>query len=227
MKRIYQILCALAFMFFCYSDLNAQSYYVEGDNTFYGGPVLGFNFTQVDGDNYAGYAKVGLNVGGIVYTKFGSDFAASMEISYTQKGSSGKPKASGVPGITLTDYDLKLNYAEVPVCVYYVDGHKNHFGAGISYGRLISAIENVKTQPSYNFDVDSHPFKKSDVSFLLNANVHVWKGFFLNARFCYSLLPIRTDVPFGLGRSGGGGAGQGQQFNNVIALRLVYIFGNF
>lgn len=205
----------------------AQSYYVESENTFYGGPVLGLNFTQVDGDNYAGYAKVGFNLGGIVYTKFGSDFAASMEILYTQKGASGKPKPSGVPGINLVDYDLKLNYAEVPICLYYVDPHKNHFGAGVSYGRLISAVEDVKTQPTYNFDVDNHPFKKSDISFLLNANLHVWKGFFLNARFNYSILAIRTDVPFGLGRSGGGGAGNGQQFNNVVSLRFVYVFGHF
>ncbi len=206
---------------------NAQSYYVESENTFYGGPVLGLNFTQVDGDNYAGYGKVGFNVGGIVYTKFGSDFAASLEISYAQKGASGKPKPSGVPGINLIDYSLKLNYAEIPVCLYYVDGHKNHFGAGLAYGRLISAEEKVETQPTYDFDVDNHPFKKTDLSFLLNANIHVWKGFFINARFSYSILPVRTDVPFGLGRSGGGGAGNGQQFNNVVALRFVYVFGNF
>src|SRR5688500_17244565 len=104
MSRIKQILYPFVLILFFCTNLNAQSYYVEGDNTFYGGPVLGFNFTQVDGDNYAGYNKVGLNIGGIVYTKFGSDFAASMEISYTQKGSRGKPKPSGVPGIILTDY---------------------------------------------------------------------------------------------------------------------------
>jgi hypothetical protein len=205
----------------------AQGYYVDNENTFYGGPVVGLNFTQVDGDNYAGYSKVGFNLGGIVYAKFGSDFAASLEISYAQKGAAGKPKPSGVPGINLIDYTLKLNYAEIPVCVYYVDGHKNHFGAGLCYGRLISADEKVETNPTYNFNQENFPFKKSDLSFLLNINLHIWKGFFVNGRFSYSMIPIRTDVPFGLGRSGGGGAGNGQQFNNSMALRFVYVFGKF
>ena len=49
---------------------NPDSYYDEVPRTFYGGLIAGANFTQVDGDNYAGYHKVGLNAGGIVYTRF-------------------------------------------------------------------------------------------------------------------------------------------------------------
>src|SRR5690606_17623874 len=74
---------------------NPSSFYEEEPRTFYGGLLLGSNFTQVDGDNFAGYHKVGLNAGGIVYTHLGEKVAASMEILFSQKGSrSNKAQAS-------------------------------------------------------------------------------------------------------------------------------------
>jgi hypothetical protein len=48
---------------------SAQRYYDDDYRTFYGGLIAGTNFTQVDGDNFAGYHKVGFNVGGVVYSR--------------------------------------------------------------------------------------------------------------------------------------------------------------
>jgi len=215
MTRLIFVLCAIIMA----GSLQAQSYYVEDERTFYGGPIVGANFTQVDGDNFAGYAKVGMNMGATVYIKMGSGFAANMEILYVQKGCKGKPKQSGLPGINLVDYDSKLNYAEVPFQLFYVDEHGHHFGVGASYAQLISGTETVTTNPTYDFKLDEHPFKKFDINFLLSANLRIKKGLFLNARFAYSVLPIRTDVPGGLGRT--------EQYNNGVALRLLYLFGGF
>jgi hypothetical protein len=55
---------------------NPDSYYDVAPRTFYGGLVGGVNFTQLDGDNYAGYHKVGFNGGGIVYARFDEHLAA-------------------------------------------------------------------------------------------------------------------------------------------------------
>src|ERR1043165_3946882 len=49
---------------------NPADYYEEIPRAFYGGLVVGANFAQVDGDNYAGYHRIGINAGGIVYTRF-------------------------------------------------------------------------------------------------------------------------------------------------------------
>jgi len=66
----------LAFLFT--SSAHAQKYYEDDYRTFFGGLLLGTNFSQVDGDNYAGYNKTGLNVGGIMYARLNTDLAMSM-----------------------------------------------------------------------------------------------------------------------------------------------------
>src|SRR4051812_5672132 len=73
-------------LFACEKARAQSSYYVEEQRKFYGGPVMGANLTQVDGDKFAGYNKAGLNVGGIVYIQFSTHIAASLEILYAQKG---------------------------------------------------------------------------------------------------------------------------------------------
>lgn len=210
-------ICLLVLLMSCTHLLFAQGYYEEKPNTFLGAAIAGMNLTQVDGDNYAGYHNVGFTVGGSVYTVIAQNVAASMEILYAQKGATGKFKGPGAIGASILDYDLKLNYAQVPVLLYYYDKHWNHFGAGISYSRLINAEEDVETNFPYDFKLNEHPFKKSDFSMLLGGNLHVWKGLFIGGRFEYSLVPIRTKVPIGLGRK--------EQYNNTVTFRVTYMFG--
>lgn len=205
---------------FTHKSLAQSSYYEEDPRTFYAGPVLGANFSQVDGDNYAGYHKVGLNAGGIVYAHLADKIAASIEILYVQKGArSNIVKESAIKGIILTKYLLNLNYAEVPIQLNYFDKRKSHFGAGLSYSQLVSTRETATVQPSTvvvpNFEVD-YPVKKMDINFVMTGNLHLYKGLFLGIRFQYSVIPIRTNVAPGYGRT--------QQFNNVFSLRLMYLF---
>ncbi len=210
------------------SNLKAQnpsSYYEENPRTFYGGLILGGNFSQVDGDNYAGYHKVGLNGGGIVYANLANHFAASMEILYSQKGS----KSNGVSAITtngstydVQKYNINLNYAEVPLQLNYFDRRKSHFGGGFSISQIISSKETVETNPAFpNPDtLNNFKFKKTDLNFILGGSMHIWQGFFLNLRFQYSILPIRKNQDIYPGLRPGGR----DQFNNLWTLRVMYLF---
>ena len=202
-------------MLACY-DLKAQdNYYLEDEHTFRGALIAGANFTQVDGDTYYGYNKTGMNLGGAVYIKVGESMALSMELLYVQKGSKGKPLSTST--ISIQKYDINLNYAEVPLQLYYFDRHKHHFGGGFSYARLISSKENMVTTPVIPVVDGQYPFRKSDVNFLITGNFHIKKGFFIGARFQYSLMPIRkNNTPPNLGRP--------EQFNNVWNIRLMYMF---
>ena len=195
---------------------NPSNYYVEDPRTFYGGLVLGGNFSQVDGDSYAGYHKVGLNAGGIVYIHLEEKLAASMEILFSQKGSRGhRVQESGIQGTYIQKYKINLNYAEVPIQLNYFDRRRSHFGGGLSYSQLITSKEEINT---YNGPVatDSFNFRKADLNLVLGGNVHIWNGFFVNLRFQYSLIPIRKNIPPGFGRS--------EQFNNMWVVRLMYLF---
>ncbi len=197
-----------------------DSYYIEDERTFYGGLVLGANFTQVDGDNYAGYHKAGLNAGGIVYAQMAPHVAPSLEILYSQKGSHGhKGQRSNTGAFYITKYDIKLNYAEVPIMLNYFDKRKSHFGAGISYSQLISKQEKaVTSNQTFNdtINFDRYPFKKYDINFIIGGELHIYKGLFFNVRFQYSLLPVRKVIYPEFGRA--------EQYNNAWVMRLMYLF---
>lgn len=194
----------------------AQNYY-EDERTFYGGVVVGPNFTQVDGDDFAGYHKIGLNVGGIVYTKMDENLFVSLEILYSQKGSKSNGAQELSSGYSITNYSINLNYAEVPVMLNYFDNHKNHFGGGFSYSRLASYSESITTYPATSVDLNQYPFKKGDLNILLNGSLHLWKGLFLNGRFQYSLISIRDKIPQN-------GLAKAAQYNNMWTFRLEYLF---
>lgn len=198
---------------------NPTDYYEEIPRTFYGGLIAGSNFTQVDGDNYAGYRHIGINVGGIVYTRFDEHLAASLEILYSQKGAKSNGPTEVFGGYVIQDYKVILNYAEVPIQLNYFDKRKSHFGAGFSVSRLISATETGTATggPPLPVNFDEYPFRKMDFNFIVGGNLHLYSGFFLNIRFQYSLASIRKDPPPVF-------KGRDQQFNNMWALRLMYLF---
>jgi len=186
------------------------------NRTFYGGLVLGSNFSQIDGDNFAGYHKIGMNVGGLVYIKLGENVAASMEVLLSQKGSRSKIVYESQPGLYVTKYGADFNYAQVPIMINYFDRRKSHFGAGLSYGQLASANEYVSTSPNMALNTNEFQFKKMDLNFLMGCDIHMWKGLFFNARFEYSLLSIRGDVSKIYAKR--------SQYNNTWTFRLMYLF---
>ena len=199
---------------------NPSDYYEEVPRTFYGGLLAGANFTQVDGDRYAGYHKVGINAGGIMYMHLSGHLAASVEILFSQKGSrANKPQESADGSFVISKYDINLNYAEVPIQLNYFDRRKSHFGAGFSISRLITAKESGESSQVVPTDFDKYAFRKMDYNFIIGGSLHLWQGFFLNARFQYSLASIRDkdNLPPGW-------AGRSQQFNNMWTVRLMYLF---
>lgn len=200
-----------------YDEDFQRGYYIEEPRVFYGGLLLGANFCQVDGDNFAGYHKIGANVGGIVYGQFTKHGAVSLEILFSQKGAkSNIVKESGINNLFIQKYNISANYAEVPIMINYFDKRKSHFGIGVSYSRLVSVSETMTTDPAIPFDFDQYPFRKNNLEGIAGAQLHLVKGLFLNVRFQYSLLPIRTNVPPNFSRA--------QQFSNVWVVRLMYLF---
>jgi len=201
---------------------NAQSYYEEEPRTFYAGAVFGGSFTQVDGDNYAGYHKAGFNAGGILYTHLAEKIAASMEILFSQKGAvSNIVKNAGLTGIIINKYKLNLNYAEVPIMLNFFDKRTSHAGFGLSYSQLISVKETADVSPTSTSVPDfvkDYPVNKMDLNFIVGGSLHLYKGFYFNLRFQYSLIPIRKNIDPRFGRT--------EQFNNMFAVRVMYLFNH-
>jgi len=219
------IWCTLLIVGFNTRSFAQDTYYVENPRTFNAGLVGGANFTQVDGDYYAGYHRVGINAGGIIYTRISNNLQLSLEILYSQKGShSDRERYTLDKNYLISKYDINLHYAEVPLMLSVFDKHRSHFGAGLSFSRLITynetatVISTSPTLPPYSVPdfYKEYPFKKYDVQFVVGGNLHLVGGFYLNARFQYSLMPVHTKLSPDFARA--------NQYNNVWTIRVMYLF---
>lgn len=157
-------------------------------NTFKAGVLGGMTATQVDGDNYGGYDKIGVLAGGFVHTDISDKFILQMELSYIQKGSRKYPNPKEGD---YTEFLIRLNYVEVPLVLRY---RLNQFRieAGPYYGRLIkSYMEDI----SGEIPIDP-PFKDYDMGGIFGASYYFNDQLAVNWRTKASLLPIRDIEPY-------------------------------
>lgn len=192
---------------------------MDGGQVFSGGLVAGLNVSQVDGDYLNGYHKAGFTAGFAGYAHFSPLLHASMELLFSQKGSNSVRTAeSPSVGTYFAHYRIGLNYAEVPV-LFHVAYQRYQFGAGVSYNALISSREEYNDASfTTTIDKEQYPFRRHSFDGILNAGMVLWRGLMMQARYQYSLSPIRryADIPPGLGFE--------NQKNNMFSFRLLYLF---
>lgn len=191
--------------------------YEEG-HTFTGALVGGVNFSQIDGDSYYGYHKAGLHIGAQAYAHFSPMFGASMELLYSEKGSRGETVfESPTIGTYVSKYYMNVNYVEVPLMLHVV-ARRIDVEAGVSLAYLISSKEWLLTDRPVTISEKLNYFSNYDADLNLGISGRIYKRFFANIRWQYSLPSIRPPerIPVGY-RYGNQG-----QFNNLFNIRLVY-----
>ena len=179
---------------------------------------VGMNLTQVDGDMFYGFSKVGLNLGPEVIIPFGKNktWSVSMELLYSQKGSYHRGNTDS------TKYRLTLDYAEIPVLIHYTDKKLISGGVGFSYGRLI----NYKETKNNFFDslfTYQNEVSNNDISIIADLQIRIWSKLWAGLRYQYSVKGNRTVIvhdPYTLPRT----YITRYQYNNVITLRLTWVF---
>lgn len=191
-----------------------------------GEALAGFNLTQVDGDEVFGFHKFGMNLGAGVMIPFGKKgkWDVSLETLYTQKGSYQRPQYSDSlkNGQIITgEYKLRLNYVEVPFLVMFTDKELISFGLGMSWGRLFGVKEWEHGRLVDSTTLRNGPYSKNDFSALADIRIRLWQALKLNLRYQYSLAKIRTRD---FRNEYTGEEWSRNQFNNVITLRLIYVF---
>lgn len=220
MKKIISIL-AIAFTLVSVSNMRAQ--------VFLGEAFIGTNICQVDGDMIMGYFKPGINVGlGVitpVWKKNNFSLDLSLEVVFNQKGSKqGVKYKDGVvdeDGNILTgEYDLSMNYGEVPFMIYFTDKKFASAGVGVSYARLMKVKEYEHGMPT-NVTASSGEFNQNEYNILADVKIRVYKRLKLGFRYSYSMNPIRTREYFDLQ---GNSLGEKKQYNNLFTFRLTYVF---
>lgn len=193
----------------------------EDPQVFYGALTAGVNFTQVDGDLRSGYHKVGMWAGPAVYVRWRGPWFASMELLFSQKGTKDRAirdNPSTGPGVA--EYDLKLNYMEVPITVWFRYKPRWTIGGGFTYARLMSSKEYAWDNGTLNLYEDINYFHKDDWLWHAALNFEVYPAWVLSMKFSYSVKTIRDPLRIPVGFGGGGQSYA--QYNNVYGIRLCY-----
>lgn len=149
---------------------------------------IGVNFTQVDGDEIAGYNKLGLNIGVGAMLDLNEDetWEAGFEILYNRMGS----KSNAVQAQQLLGYDLKLqyDYVTIPLLINYKDVGDGYLGAGLVISQLVNnkRFENRVEVP----DVSTTKTKSMDFGIMAQAGFAFSPNFRVTLRAGYSMLPF-------------------------------------
>lgn len=199
---------------------------------FQGEAFVGLNICQVDGDEMMGFFKKGINAGvGVitpVFKKNNFSMELSLEVLFNQKGAlQGKKYKDGTTIIwfgeetkVTGEYNMSLNYGEVPLILYFTDKKFASVGVGASYARLMSIKEYAHGKES-PITLYSGEYTRDEFNIIADVKIRIWKRLKLGARYSYSINPIGTrSWPNTEGKI----LGPFEQRNNLFTFRLTYVF---
>jgi len=178
---------------------------------FEGGFLGGFSATQVDGDLFSGYNKLGITAGAYVTRELSSSFILKTELRYIQKGAYQKPTEFN-PSL----FKTSLQYTELPIMLQFFYTEKVYFELGlIPEALLASKEEDENGLIPIDQSLEFHRFTLeggAGVGYFLTD--HLAAGF----RYSYSLLTARDHASgqtYMLNRG---------QYNNVLCFTFYYHF---
>jgi len=154
---------------------------------FKGSAVFGFNLAQIDGDDLAGFTKLGLTGGAKLAYPIKKNSDLNLELLYSQRGSNSN---FGFGNINQNYTDLK--YLEIPVYInikdWYIedeDYHKAKAHIGFNYSYLFDVESS--NGPVAN-DIDT--YNKSNFNFLIGAGYSFTKNLGLTLRYTRAVNSI-------------------------------------
>ncbi len=181
---------------------------------FNAGIKAGIVGSQVDGDGFGGYDKLGFEAGIFVSYQLSMRTSLQLEIELIQKGS------SHTPNYDKGDYDqykMRLNYIQIPVLFQYKITKKLTGESGPAFGLLVSDYEQRD-----QYEITSNPFRKFAFSWVTGINYAITNNWNANFRFDYSLMGIRQKPAPGDRRL----FLQYGQFNNALVFSFQYIINH-
>lgn len=133
MKKYGIITLLLVFMTAFPTLLHAQI--IKGE--VFAGGIL----SQVDGDECFGFRKFGVHAGAGALIPITNFMDVGLEVLFSQKGANKNDSLNLHQGSYTGTYHLTLNYAEVPLMLYFTDKGNYSIGVGVSYGRVVGINE--------------------------------------------------------------------------------------
>jgi len=179
--------------------------------SFNGGIKAGMVVSQIAGDGFSGFNKVGLNGGFFVQYYVKPVVSLQMELAYIQKGSAHTLNPDDPESV---GYLLRMNYVELPLLIQY---HLNPlvFELGLSMDFLAGQSEKINNQPNDQGDA----WRKLNIASVVGLQYRLSEKWSASLRSINSMNSIRKEsVPLNVRRySKKFGA-----FNDVIAVSLLF-----
>jgi hypothetical protein len=173
--------------------------------------VAGFNAAQVDGDDVAGYTKLGFNGGIGTFIMLPKNFSVGFELIYSQKGAI-TTKNTRSPQFDY--YKLNIDYLDVPIMISYHDKERAIFSLGV----IVNNLARVREQRGYNVGLyPDFTYNQLALEGMANVSFHFSKKFGANLRFAYSLTDIAAQ------KYGISNLRDSSQRNNYFTARLFYL----
>lgn len=178
---------------------------------FEGGFLGGISASQVDGDLFSGYNKLGITAGAYITRELSSSFKLKTEIRYIQKGAYEKPTEFN-PIL----FKTSLQYAELPIMLQFFYSEKIYLELGLIPEVLLASKEEDEN--------GLIPIDQSLEFHRFTAEAAAGIGYFLTdhlaagIRYSYSLLTARDHASgqtYMLNRG---------QYNNVLCFTFYYHF---
>lgn len=158
---------------------------------FKAGLKIGVTTTQIDGDNFAGFDKKGIQGGLFVETVLNHQTSISSELLYTPRGS----KIESRKGGAIKNRIIHFDYMEVPFLIKHLLHPKEEttfIEAGFSYSRLFNTrIEepSIRSEET-SFQVLSETFRSNEVSFITGIGYQFSKHIAFKFRSSFAVIPF-------------------------------------
>ena len=156
---------------------------------FDGGPVAGVNASQVQGDDFTGFNKLGLSGGAFIDIRNPKKYwGIRLEMHYAEKGS----RRGGDPEVGTTTIELRMNYIDIPILLDINLGDYQ-LGFGPYLGRMIKAEKWQRvSDTSSSLEEDLNTW---DIGGQAYARAPLGESTFFQARISGSALSLKKDGP--------------------------------
>jgi hypothetical protein len=159
---------------------------------FAAGLILGYSFSQIDGDDYTGYDRGAPLFGFQVSTQIHRKWSLDVNFTYVRKGANIENEVYDFRVNLDKDRFIHLDYAEVPILLKYRpmgDESRFYVEGGFSYGKMLNSniTERVTEFTEVIYADIEGDFKKDEINAIIGFGSALNKDLTIGMRFSYGL----------------------------------------